>query len=155
MRIRLIAIGQKMPDWVAAGFEEYRRRLPREFSLELVELPLGGKGRHRDPQTAREEEGARMLRAVPEGSRVVALDVKGRQRDTEELAEELQGWLPEGRDVALLVGGPDGLSETCLARADQRWSLSRLTLPHMLVRVVLAEQLYRAWTIIKNHPYHR
>jgi 23S rRNA (pseudouridine1915-N3)-methyltransferase len=96
-----------------------------------------------------------MLRAIPRASRVVALDVGGRAWTTEQLSEQLAGWLGEGRDLSLLVGGPDGLAQECLKRAHQRWSLSLLTLPHALVRVVVAEQIYRAWSILRGHPYHR
>jgi 23S rRNA (pseudouridine1915-N3)-methyltransferase len=96
-----------------------------------------------------------MLGAVGERERVIALDVAGRGCSTEQLAGQLRDWLQDGRDLSLLIGGPDGLAAECLARADQRWSLSPLTLPHPLVRVLLAEQLYRAWTLVSGHPYHR
>ena len=144
-----------MPAWVTQGYEEYARRLPRECALRLVEIPMGRRSRTQAPTTAVEDEGRRMLASVPERARVVALEVGGRAWDTLALAESLREWLQSGRDTALLVGGPDGLSDGCLGCAEQRWSLSALTLPHALVRVVLAEQLYRAWTIINGHPYHR
>ncbi len=164
MRIRLISIGQRMPSWVDAGFREYAKRLPAECALELVELPggLAGKGRRRTAKVAdgeierlKRDEGERLLAAVPERSRIMALDVRGRAWTSEQLAEQLAGWLADGRDLALLVGGPNGLSEDCLGRTEQRWSLSPLTLPHPLVRVVVAEQLYRAWSQLQGHPYHR
>jgi len=144
-----------MPSWVSQGYEDYARRMPRECSLRLVEIPPGRRSRTQSPAPAVEEEGRRMLATIPERSLVVALDVGGRAWDTPALAARLQEWLQSGRDIVLLVGGPDGLSGDCLRRADLRWSLSALTLPHALVRVVLAEQLYRAWTIISGHPYHR
>jgi len=164
MRIHIISIGQRMPSWVDAGFEDYARRLPPECQLLLKALPggLAGKGRARNARVddgelprLRRDEGERLLAAVPMQARIVALDVGGRGWSSEQLAAQLAGWLAEGRDIALLVGGPNGLSEACLARAEQRWSLSPLTLPHPLVRVVLAEQLYRAWSQLKGHPYHR
>jgi len=145
-----------MPSWVSQGYEDYARRLPRECTLRLVEIPLGRRSRTQPsaPQAV-EEEGRRMLAAIPERSLVVALEVGGSAWDTPALATRLQEWLLSGRDIVLLIGGPDGLSDDCLRRSELRWSLSGLTLPHALVRVVLAEQLYRAWTIISGHPYHR
>ncbi|MFT7414481.1 MAG: 23S rRNA (pseudouridine1915-N3)-methyltransferase, partial [Methylophagaceae bacterium] len=101
------------------------------------------------------EEGERILAAIPDSHHVVVLDVQGKSWRTEQLAEQLKSWMADGRDVSLIVGGPDGLTDECLQRADQRWSLSALTLPHPLVRIVLSEQLYRAWTVLQNHPYHR
>jgi 23S rRNA (pseudouridine1915-N3)-methyltransferase len=155
MQIHLIAVGTRMPSWIAQGYEDYARRLPRECSLRLVEIPPARRSRAHPSARAVEEEGRRMLAAIPERCLVVAMEVAGRSWDTQALAARLQEWLLSGRDIVLLVGGPDGLSRDCLQRADLRWSLSALTLPHALVRVVLAEQLYRAWTIISGHPYHR
>lgn len=144
-----------MPAWVNAGFEAYASRLPPECSLRLREVPLSSRKRGGDTAKAVAEEGARMLSALPEGARVIALDVRGRGFSTASLAQQLSDWLRDGRDLALLIGGPDGLAPECLARAELQWSLSPLTLPHALVRVVVAEQLYRSWTILKGHPYHR
>jgi 23S rRNA (pseudouridine1915-N3)-methyltransferase len=144
-----------MPRWVDEGYREYARRLPRECALHLQEIPLGRRGKGADVQRAVQGEGDRMLAAVPRNCRVLALDQRGRAWCTEELAGQLEGWLAEGRDLALLVGGPDGLARSCLERADGCWSLSPLTLPHPLVRVLVAEQLYRAWSILSRHPYHR
>ncbi|MFN2338371.1 MAG: 23S rRNA (pseudouridine(1915)-N(3))-methyltransferase RlmH [Gammaproteobacteria bacterium] len=155
MRIQLIAVGTRMPAWVQDGFTEYAKRLPRECAVQLVEIPLGKRGKNADVQRAIAEEGEKMLAALPRDCQVIALEVEGRAWSTEQLAGELEAWLGAGRDVALLVGGPDGLSEACRARAEQAWSLSPLTLPHPLVRILLAEQLYRAWTLYKGHPYHR
>jgi 23S rRNA (pseudouridine1915-N3)-methyltransferase len=155
VRIRLIAVGQRMPGWIAQGFDEYARRLPPECDLELVEIPAGRRGKGADLGRIVAAEGERQLAAVPRGSTVWVLDQRGRQWDTAQLAERLRGWLQEGRDPALLVGGPEGLAPACTARADGRWSLSSLTLPHPLVRVIVAEQLYRAWSILNRHPYHR
>ncbi len=155
MRIHLIAAGTKMPSWVEQGYADYAGRLPPECKLVLKEIPLGASRSGGDARKAIQEEGARMLAALPESAGVTALEVKGKPLDTEALAKLLNGWLQEGRDQALLVGGPDGLAPECVAKASLKWSLSPLTLPHGLVRVVVAEQIYRAWSILKNHPYHR
>ena len=155
MDINLIAVGTRMPGWVNDAYQEYARRLPRECSLKLVEIPLGSRARSKPVERAIAEEGKRMLSAISEGQRVIALDVGGRGWSTEQLAEQLKLWMQDGRNVSLLIGGPDGLAGDCLERAEQRWSLSPLTLPHPLVRVLLAEQLYRAWTLTTGHPYHR
>ena len=144
-----------MPRWVSEGYAEYAKRVPRECSLHLTEIPAGRRGKRSDAQRVVTQEGERMLKAIPRDSRVIAMDVGGSRWSTEELAARLDSWLSGGRDVSLLVGGPDGLSPSCLDRADGTWSLSPLTFPHPLVRVVLAEQIYRAWTLLKGHPYHR
>ena len=155
MRIYLIAVGTRMPAWVVDAYQEYAKRLPRECALRLVEIPLSKRRKSLSSSQAAEDEGQHLLASLPKDCTVIALDVRGNSWSTEELAVRLQDWLGSGRDVALLVGGPDGLSAACLARADLKWSLSALTYPHSLVRVVLAEQLYRAWTINSGHPYHR
>ena len=133
-----------MPDWVEKGYAEYAGRLPRECALHLLEIPAGKRGSHADLARLIRAEGERLLAAVPTGSRLIALDERGQEWNTVELAEQLSGWLQEGRDVSLLVGGPDGLDAACRERAERRWSLSRLTLPHPLVRVLIGEQVYRA-----------
>ena len=155
MRIRLIAVGTRMPDWVTAGFQEYSKRMPRDCALELVEIPLGKRGKNADTARAMEQEGQQILAAIGREDRVIALEVTGQPWTTEDLSRQLANWRMSGQDVSLLVGGPDGLPESCRQRAQAQWSLSRLTLPHPLVRILLAEQLYRAWTILNNHPYHR
>lgn len=155
MKARLISVGERMPDWVADGFAEYRKRLSRELPLDLVEIPLGQRGKGRDSARAIADEGAAVLAALPKDMHVVALDGRGKPWSSEQLAEQLAAWRMGGRDLAILIGGPDGHSADVLARADQRWSLGPLTLPHMLVRLVVAEQLYRATSIIAGHPYHR
>ena len=155
MYIRLIAIGSKMPRWVEEGVSEYSKRLPAEIHFEIKEIPLGKRGKNADLQRAIQAEGQQMLAAIGERDKVIALDVQGKSWSTEKLAVELNNWQMEGDNICLLVGGPDGLAPACLRRAQQRWSLSALTLPHPLVRIVLAEQLYRAWSINNNHPYHR
>ena len=155
MRIHLIAVGTRMPSWVVEGYQEYAKRLPRECRLQLIEIPLSKRHKSLTAAQAKQQEGKAMLAALPKDCTVIALDVGGKSWGTEDLARYLGDWLGSGRDVALLVGGPDGLSPACLDRADQRWSLSALTYPHSLVRIVLAEQLYRAWTLNTGHPYHR
>lgn len=155
MRLRILAIGTRMPSWVNEGFTEYTRRMPPELQVELMELPLGQRGKGQSADKAIAKEGAAMLKAIGDGEGVVALDVKGKSWSTEQLATQLRTWQESGRHYNLLIGGPDGLAPECTARAVQMWSLSALTLPHPLVRVVLAEQLYRAWTINVGHPYHK
>ena len=155
MQIHLIAVGQRMDDWVNQGFSEFSKRLPPECRINLIEIPPNKRTKNSDISRVIEEEGERLLAAVPARSRVIALEVNGKSWSTEQLAGQLQNWLAEGRDIALLVGGPDGLSDKCRDRAELSWSLSNLTLPHPLVRVVIAEQIYRAWSITKGHPYHR
>lgn len=155
MQIHLIAVGERMPVWVEAGYHEYAKRLPHECRLTLREIPAGRRTKGADLKRLIEQEGARQLAAIPARARVIALDRSGRQMDTEQLATELKKRLAGGQDLALLVGGPEGLAPGCLKRADDRWSLSALTLAHPVVRVVLAEQLYRAWSILNNLPYHR
>ncbi|MEJ1379217.1 MAG: 23S rRNA (pseudouridine(1915)-N(3))-methyltransferase RlmH, partial [Candidatus Sedimenticola sp. (ex Thyasira tokunagai)] len=122
---------------------------------QLVEIAPGHRGKSADVARTVRDEGERMLKAIPRNCRVMALDVKGKAWGTEQLSSQLGGWMGEGQDLALLVGGPEGLAAECLQRADNRWSLSPLTMPHPLVRVVVAEQLYRAWSLLRNHPYHR
>lgn len=155
MRIHLLCVGRRMPAWVDAGYAEYARRLSGECSLNLVEIEPGHRGKGASPEPARREEGERLLKALPKGALAIALDERGDAWDTARLATELSGWLAGGREPALLVGGADGLTTECLERAERRWSLSALTFPHPLVRVILAEQIYRAWTLVKGHPYHR
>lgn len=154
MRFLMLSIGQKAPAWVAAGVRDYTDRLPGNL-LQLVELPLATRTKSSDPRRAQTEENQRLIKAIPTGSHVVALHPKGRSLSTEMLAERMRDWMQGGRDVAFLIGGPEGLTGTTLEQSDEHWSLSQLTFPHMLVRVILAEQLYRAWTILQNHPYHR
>jgi 23S rRNA (pseudouridine1915-N3)-methyltransferase len=153
MRAHLIAIGDRMPDWVQAGYAEYAKRLSRELPLQLVEIST--KGRSRDAARAMADEAAALLAAIPRDAHVVALDGRGKAWSSEDLAAQLERWRMQGRDLAFLIGGPDGLAPAVLARADQRWSLGPATLPHPLVRIVVAEQLYRAVSQLGNHPYHR
>jgi len=155
MHIHLLAVGSKMPGWVEQGYDEYARRMPPECRLNLIEIPLAKRSKAAAIDQLKQQEGERLLAAVPKNSRVWALDSQGQSWRTEQLAGQLTDWLQGGQDVALLIGGPDGLSRDCLQQADGRWSLSPLTLPHPLVRIIVAEQLYRAMSIIKHHPYHK
>ena len=155
MRAQLIAVGERMPGWVAEGFAEYRKRLSHELPLELIELKPGHRGKGRHDARAMQEEGAAILATLPSDTHVIALDGRGKSWSSQELAGQLANWRMTGRDLAFLIGGPDGHAAEVLARADQSWSLGPLTLPHMLVRLLLAEQLYRATTIAAGHPYHR
>ncbi|AJY50394.1 23S rRNA (pseudouridine(1915)-N(3))-methyltransferase RlmH [Halomonas sp. KO116] len=155
MKIRLLAVGSKMPGWVEEGVETYRKRLPRDFNLEIEEITLGQRGKNADIAKARAQEAQRIRDKLRGDEYVVALEVKGKPWTTEQLAQEADAWRMGRRDIALLVGGPDGLEPSLSAAADKTWSISPLTLPHPLVRIMLAEQLYRAWTLLVGHPYHR
>lgn len=155
MRLRLIAVGSRMPRWVEEGWSEYARRLPPELALELVEIPLQTRGKNADVARLIRQEGDAMLARVQPGERIVTLEVQGRAWSTEQLATELERWRLDARTVNLMVGGPEGLAPEVCARSEQRWSLSPLTLPHPLVRILVGEQLYRAWTLLSGHPYHK
>lgn len=155
MRIHLLAIGTKMPGWVNTGTDEYVSRMPPQCQVLIREISAEKRNKNSDLQRIRQAEGEKLLAAIPDGSLVVTLDVKGKSWSTEQLAQQLDGWMMSGRDVSLLVGGPEGLSAACQQRAEQSWSLSPLTFPHPLVRIIVAEQLFRAWSILTNHPYHR
>lgn len=154
MRIRVLAVGTRMPAWVNDGVTEYAKRLPREFQVSWTEVPPAKRqGELPDKLKAREAQAIR--RQLKQDDRLVALDVQGTPVSTEDMARKFESWQMDGRDVAILIGGPDGIAPDLLADAEARWSLGRITLPHPLVRVVLAEQLYRAWSINAQHPYHR
>lgn len=155
MKLHVLAVGQKMPDWVEAATAEYGARMPPHCALRVIGVPAGKRGKGADLGRVARDEGERLLEATPRDAHVVALDVRGESIDTEKLALRLRHWLAGGRDVAFWIGGPEGLSAACLTRADWRWSLSPLTFAHPVVRVILAEQLYRAWSIVAGLPYHR
>lgn len=155
MNIHLIAVGTRMPAWIQAGYEEYAKRLTLDCRLKLIEITAGKRTKNSDVARILQEEGERTLAHIPSNSLVIALDVKGQNWDTPTLAQQLNKWQHDGRDVSLLIGGPEGLAANCLATAEKKWSLSALTFPHPLVRIIVAEQLYRAWSLLKGHPYHR
>ena len=155
MKAKLIATGERAPAWVAQGFAEYRKRLSHWMPLELVEIEPGLRGKGRDAQRATDDEGRRVIAALPKQPYVVALDVPGKPYSSEQLAQRMEHRRTLGRDLAFLIGGPEGHSAEVLKLADERWSIGPLTLPHMLVRLVVAEQLYRAAAMLANHPYHR
>ncbi len=150
-------MGQRLPDWARLGCAEYAKRLPRHLGFELIEIPPGARSRggNVSASTAIATESDRILSRVSRTDRVIALDERGQGLTTMEMANHMDRWQQTGTDVALLIGGADGLHEDCLARAQETWSLSRLTLPHAMARLVLHEQLYRAWTLNAGHPYHR
>lgn len=155
MRIRLLTITHKAPSWIQEGYQEYAKRLPAQCALELVEIPAEKRTNNADLKRIKEREGEKMLAVIKANHRVIALDVQGKVWSTEDLAENMRIWQQDARNVDLLVGGPEGLAESCLQKAEERWSLSRLTFPHIIVKLIVAEQIYRAWTILQNHPYHR
>jgi 23S rRNA (pseudouridine1915-N3)-methyltransferase len=154
MALHIISVGQKMPLWVQRGFDDYAKRLNGAFALKLIEIPLQKRSKNVAIDRCQQQEGQKMLAAIPVHAKVVALDERGHSWRSVQLAEQLHHW-QQHSNVAFLIGGPEGLASDCLQRADLRWSLSALTLPHALVRVVLAEQLYRAWSLLNQHPYHR
>jgi 23S rRNA (pseudouridine1915-N3)-methyltransferase len=155
MQLLVAAVGQRMPGWVNEAWTEYARRMPPSLSLSLREISLKKRGKNADTRRLTAVESRSLYDAMPTRARIIALDVKGQSWSTEKLAANLEGWMGEGRDVGFMIGGPEGIAVDIMQKADNRWSLGPLTLPHPLVRVVLAEQLYRAWTITRNHPYHR
>ena len=158
MKIRILTIGQKMPDWVYTAFDDYFKRIQPFVQTQLIELPMAKRGKNdsaSDIQKYRVQEGQAILQALKPQEILIALEVGGRNLSTEKLATTMQDWMLSGHDIALAIGGPDGLSDEVRQKAKWHWSLSDLTLPHPLVRIVLIEQLYRAMSINHNHPYHR
>lgn len=155
MRLNIISVGHKMPSWVDVAFLEYKKRFSSQFPVTLIEIPT----KPRNPSSSIDkivtEEGEKLLAAIPKQTLTIALDEHGNLWNTQELAKKIDNWQQKIPGLNFLIGGPDGLSKACLASADACWSLSPLTLPHPLVRVVLIEQLYRAISILNNHPYHR
>jgi 23S rRNA (pseudouridine1915-N3)-methyltransferase len=155
LRLSLITASNRQPEWVDEGAADYAKRLRGRCTLEIKTVPLVRRTATTPVERAIHDEGERMLAQLPAGAHVVALLETGKPWSTKDLAAKLESWMQRGAPVALLVGGPDGLSSECVARANERWSLSHLTLPHGLVRVIAAEALYRAWSVLENHPYHR
>lgn len=155
MKLWIVAVGQRTPAWIEAGYEEFVKRMPREMPVQLVEIKPEPRGGNKNVDSLRAAEAARIRNALPARARVVALDERGEDVTTGQLSEKLRRWMEGGDDVAFLVGGPDGLSPELKAEAAEMLRLSSLTLPHAVVRVILAEQLYRAASILRGHPYHR
>lgn len=155
MKLRMLAAGTRLPDWVNAACGDYAKRFGAEIKFELVEIPVTPRGPNADLARAVAREGERMLAAIRPGDFVVAMQASGKSLSTEQLSQWLRTRLRDGRDLVLLIGGPDGLAPSCVERADFELSLSALTLPHGLARIVLIEQLYRTWSLSKGHPYHR
>jgi 23S rRNA (pseudouridine1915-N3)-methyltransferase len=155
VRVTILSVCHKMPAWIQDGFQEYTRRMPPEIRVELVELKPEERGAGRSVDKARALEGERLLGALPVASTLLALDERGKSVTTQGLSVMLAEWMRDGTHPVFAIGGADGLSDAVKSRADKLVSLSALTLPHGLARVVLAEQLYRAWSILARHPYHR
>jgi 23S rRNA (pseudouridine1915-N3)-methyltransferase len=155
MKLVILAVGHKMPDWITNGFDEYAKRMPPELRIELKEIKPEQRSSGRNAESVMAAEKQRIEAALPKQARVIALDERGRDWTTMQLAGALPGWQQEGRDVAFVIGGADGLDPAVKSRAELLLRVSSLTLPHGMVRVLLAEQLYRAWSITQNHPYHR
>lgn len=155
MHIHLLVAGQKMPAWVGEACKDYIKRMPPELKVKLVRVPLIKRGKNPDIRRIVRDESLSLMGAVPSGCRLVVLDVLGKRVTTEKLSVIVDGWMRNGQDIALIIGGPDGVSNELLQTADLRLSMSDLTFPHSLVRVMIVEQLYRACSILNNHPYHR
>lgn len=155
MQIDVIAIGDKMPNWVHTAWQEYCKRLPQDWQLNLIEIPACKRGKNAPIDRILQEEGERLLKASHGSDHLIALDRMGKPIDSQGLAKACDDWHHKGYRTTFLVGGPEGLSENCLSRVDERWSLSSLTFPHPVVRIVIAEQIFRSHSILTNHPYHR
>jgi len=155
MHIRLIAVGDKQPSWVDTAFETYAERLPRQWKFRLDTIPTAHRSKSSNTSAAKDAEGAKVLGNIRPDDFVVLLDERGTALSSRELGQNLTEWQSAGRDLCFVIGGPDGVSQDCAARANFSWSLSRMTLPHGLARVMFGEQLYRAWTLTQGHPYHR
>jgi 23S rRNA (pseudouridine1915-N3)-methyltransferase len=155
MQIQLIAVGKKIPSWVEQGYHHYARRLPKECALTLIEISAVKRNKNSNTKKIINEEGQKILAALATKTAIVTLDILGKTWTTIELSHTLKHWLASGQNIALIIGGADGLAESVKLRAQQSWSLSPLTFPHPLVRVLVAEQIYRAWSLLQNHPYHR
>ncbi|MGB3726152.1 MAG: 23S rRNA (pseudouridine(1915)-N(3))-methyltransferase RlmH [Glaciecola sp.] len=155
MQVQIIAVGNKMPAWVVEGCNEYLRRFMTEFAVYFTEITPHKRGKTVDLAKIKIAEGEKCLAAVPKGNKIIALEVLGKAWTTNQLAKQIDAWKMDGRNISLLIGGPEGLSDACRQAAEQMWSLSPLTLPHPMVRVIVTEALYRAWSVTQNHPYHR
>jgi len=148
-------VGKKMPEWVNSGFSEFSKRMPPELQINLVEITPSVRNKTTPIEKNIKEEGERFQSAIPSNSRLIVLDEKGKNFSSIELSKKMEDWFPQGQDIAIVIGGADGIDDRIKQQANESWSLSSFTLPHALVRVIVAEQLYRAWSILKGHPYHR
>lgn len=155
MKLRVHSIAGRMPGWVEQACDDYGRRLPRELKPDWRTLGLGKRPQSTSPDELRRRDTDRLAAAIPDGDMRVVLDVNGASWSTDRLAEQVSLWQHSGRDISVIIGGPEGLTPTFVSSTSQAWSLSPLTLPHPLVRVVLIEQIYRAWSILQGHPYHK
>ncbi len=155
MRIHLIAVGKKMPEWVNSGFLEFSKRMPPELQINLIEITPSVRNKTTPIEKNIKEEGERIHSAIPSNSRLIVLDEKGKNFSSVDLSKKMESWLPMGQDISIVIGGADGVDNVIKQQAVEKWSLSSFTLPHALVRVVVAEQLYRGWSILNGHPYHR
>lgn len=155
MQVTLIAVGTRMPAWVEAAYTEYSKRLPKDCRLVLKEIALPKRGVRPDIKRLKKQEATLILKAIPKNAKVIGLDETGRQWTTQQWSQQLAGWMSDSQDIALIIGGPDGLDEALRQRFTQTIGLSQMTFPHPLVRVIVAEQIYRAWSVTQNHPYHR
>lgn len=155
MKIRILTITHKSPAWIKAGYEDFAKRMPASCALELIEIPAEKRTANADLKRIAQREGKKMFDLIKPGHHVIALDKDGKNWTSEQLADQLKDWLQGGRNIDLLVGGPEGLAPECKEKAETIWSLSKLTFPHLIVRLILAEQLYRAHSILQNSPYHR
>jgi len=155
MKVHLIAVGKKMPEWINSGYTEFSKRMPPELQIDLIEITPSVRNKTTPTEKNIKEEGKRIQSAIPANSRLIVLDEKGKNFNSIALSKKMESWLPMGQDIVLVIGGADGIDPKIKQQADEKWSLSSFTLPHALVRVVIAEQLYRAWSILKGHPYHR
>lgn len=155
MQIDLIAVGKKMPTWIESGFKEYAKRLPKNINFKLIEITPATRSKNNNADNYKQKEQEKIEAALSPKSIIIALDERGKSINSQQLANQLQTWNDDNQHISLIIGGADGLSESLKKKATQLWSLSAMTLPHGLVRVMMAEQIYRAWTITQNHPYHR
>jgi 23S rRNA (pseudouridine1915-N3)-methyltransferase len=155
VKVRILSVGTKMPAWVQEGIAEYQKRLVADLDFSLIEIPMAKRTKNSNSDQCRKKESDALLASIRSGDYVIALDVSGKSFSTEDLVGKIVDFRQRGENLSLLIGGPDGLGAECLTRASERWSLSALTFPHPLVRVVIIEQFYRAISIIKGHPYHR
>jgi len=155
IQITIVTVGKRAPDWIQSGFNEYKKRLSHEIPLQLIEIAPARRSKNSVEERIQQEEAQAILKALPQHGYIIALDENGRTQNTLKLSTHLDKWINDGEHVCLIIGGADGLHQSVIQAANETWSLSAHTLPHALVRVILAEQMYRAWSILKGHPYHR